>query len=116
MRHNIRNHLKKKPNILAQSVPVRHDWRNGEAAPARFRNREALTEIVNAIARDELPIDDASIRPLATPLTTPEDTEQLIAMAFAELHGLHEGNIARHRLRPSEFRRWREHHPTVTRR
>lgn len=87
-----------------------------EPDPVRFRNREALTEIVNAIVRDELPIDDASIRPLATPLTTPEDTEQLIAMAFAELHGLHEGNIARHRLRPSEFRRWREHHPTVTRR
>ena len=87
-----------------------------EPDPVRFRNREALTEIVNAIVRDELPIDDASIRPLATPLTIPEDTEQLIAMAFAELHGLHEGNIARHRLRPSEFRRWREHHPTVTRR
>jgi hypothetical protein len=51
--------------------------------PVRFRNREALTEIVNAIVRDELPIDDASIRPLATPLNTPEDTEQLIAMAFA---------------------------------
>ena len=70
-----------------------------EPDPVRFRNREALTEIVNTIVRDELPIDDASIRPLATPLTTPEDTEQLIAMAFVELHGLHEGNIARHRLR-----------------
>jgi len=40
-----------------------------EPDPVRFRNREALTEIVNAIVRDGLPIDDASIRPLATPLT-----------------------------------------------
>jgi hypothetical protein len=81
-----------------------------EPDPVRFRNREALTEIVNAIVRDDLSIDDAAIRPLATRLTTPEDLEQLIAMAFVELHGLHEGNIARHRLRPSEFRRWRERH------
>jgi Fic family protein len=78
--------------------------------PVRFRNREALTEIVNALVRDERSIDDASIRPLAARLTTPEDVDQLIAMVFAELHGLHEGNIARHRLRPSEFRRWRERH------
>ena len=84
--------------------------------PVRFRNREALTEIVNAIVRDDLPIEDATIRPLATPVTTPADVEQLIALAFAELHALHEGNFARHRLRPSEFRRWREHHPAPTRR
>lgn len=87
-----------------------------EPDPVRSRNREALTEIVNAIVRDELPIDEAAIRPLATHSTTSEDVEQLIAMAFAELHGLHEGNIARHRLRPSEFRRWRERHPVVNRR
>lgn len=36
--------------------------------PVRFRNREALTQIVNAIVRDELPIDDASIRPIAARL------------------------------------------------
>jgi hypothetical protein len=28
-------------------------------------------------------------------------------MAIGELSGLHEGNLARYRLRPSEFRRWR---------
>lgn len=82
-----------------------------EPDPVRFRNRDALTEIVNAIVRDALPINDASIRPMATRLTTPDDLEQLIAMSFAELHSLHEGNIARHRLRSSEFRRWRERHP-----
>ncbi len=64
-------------------------------------------EIVSSIVRDDLPIDDAKIRALATPLATAADLEQLIAMAIAELHGLHEGNIARFRLRPSELKRWR---------
>ncbi|MBA3464741.1 MAG: hypothetical protein H0T46_32710 [Deltaproteobacteria bacterium] len=73
----------------------------------RLRNRDHLVEIVSSIVRDDLPIDDAKIRALATPLATAADLEQLIAMAIAELHGLHEGNIARFRLRPSELKRWR---------
>jgi Fic family protein len=75
--------------------------------PVRLRNRDQLVEIVNTIVRDDLPIDEAKIRALATQLATNEDVEQLIAMAIAELHGLHEGNLARFRLRPSELRRWR---------
>ena len=75
--------------------------------PLRLRNRTQLTEIVNAIVRDDAPIDDAHVRELARPLVTPEDLEGIIAMAISELGGLHEGNLARHRLRPSELRRWR---------
>jgi hypothetical protein len=68
-------------------------------------------EIVSAIVRDDLPIDEAAVRALATPLTSAEDLEQLIAMAIAELHGLHEGTLARFRLRPSELRRWQGRKP-----
>lgn len=75
--------------------------------PVRLRNRDHLIEIVSSIVRDDLPIDEAKIRALAKPLATADDLEQLIAMAIAELHGLHEGNIARFRLRPSELERWR---------
>jgi hypothetical protein len=75
--------------------------------PLRLRNREQLTEIVSAIVRDDLPIDEGTIRALAAPIAAPDDLEQVIAMAIAELHGLHEGNLARFRLRPSELRRWR---------
>jgi Fic family protein len=75
--------------------------------PLRLRNREQLTEVVSAIVRDDLPIDDARIRPLATPIVEPADLEQFIAMAISELSGLHEGNLALYRLRLSEFRRWR---------
>lgn len=75
--------------------------------PLRLRNRDQLTEVVNAIVRDDAPIDDAPVRVLAVPLVAPEDLEDFIAMAISELSGLHEGNLARYRLRPSEFRRWR---------
>jgi Fic family protein len=75
--------------------------------PLRLRNREQLIEIVSATVRDDLPIDEGTLRALAAPITTPDDLEQVIAMALAELHGLHEGNLARFRLRPSELRRWR---------
>ena len=44
---------------------------------------------------------------LATPIVAAEDIEDFIAMAISELSGLHEGNLARYRLRLSEFRRWR---------
>lgn len=82
-----------------------------EPDPVRLRNREELGEIVSSIVRDDLPIDEARVRELATPLASADDLEPLIAMALAELHGLHEGNLARFRLRPSEFRRWRGRKP-----
>jgi len=75
--------------------------------PFRLRNREQLITIVNTAVRDDLAIEEAAIRNLATPITAPDDLEQMIAMAINELHGLHEGALARFRLRPSEFRRWR---------
>jgi hypothetical protein len=62
---------------------------------------------VNTIVRDDLAIEEATVRRLATPITAPGDLEQMIAMAIAELHGLHEGTLARFRLRLSELRRWR---------
>jgi Fic family protein len=75
--------------------------------PLRLRNRDQLTEVVNAIVRDDAPIDDARIRALATEIVAPEDLDEFVAMTISELSGLHEGNVARYRLRLSEFRRWR---------
>ncbi|MBA3542238.1 MAG: Fic family protein [Deltaproteobacteria bacterium] len=75
--------------------------------PLRLRNREHLIEIVSAIVRDDLAIDETTIRTLTKPLAMPDDLEQLIALVISELRGLHEGNLARFRLRPSELRRWR---------
>jgi Fic family protein len=78
-----------------------------EPDPFRLRNREQLIAIVNAIVRDDLPIEEAAVRELAAPITAPDDLEQMIAMAITELRNLHAGTLARFRLRPSEFRRWR---------
>ena len=35
-----------------------------------------------------------------------------MALVVNELHQLHEGNIARYRLRPSEFERWQAQQQT----
>jgi hypothetical protein len=53
------------------------------------------------------------VRRLASALVDAADLEQVIAMTLRDLHGLHEGNLARYRLRPSEFLRWAaKHRPT----
>lgn len=75
--------------------------------PLRLRNREQLTEVVSSIVRDDAEIDGERIRVLAAPIVGPEDLEQFVAMAISELSNLHEGNLARYRLRPSELARWR---------
>lgn len=85
-----------------------------EPDPLRLRNRNQLTEVVNAIVRDDMHIDEARIREIAAPIVATSDLDQFVAMAISELHGLHEGNLARYRLRLSEFRRWRDHTSRLT--
>ena len=82
--------------------------------PLRLRSREELTEVVSTIVRDDAPFDEARIREIATPIVAPADLEEFIAMAISELSGLHEGNLARYRLRLSEFRRWRGASPKAS--
>lgn len=77
-----------------------------EPDPLRLRNREQLTEVINAIVRDDRAPDEAAVRELAAPVVAVADLDDFVAMAIHELYGLHEGNLARYRLRPSELRRW----------
>ena len=74
----------------------------------RLRYREAVVEVVSAIVRSATAIDTQLIRKLATPVVNTEDLGQFIAMVFNDLHHLHEGNLARYRLRPAEFQAWRK--------
>ena len=78
-----------------------------EPDPLRMRNREALINVVSKIVRGGKPIETPLIRELAAPLVKPDDLGQFVAMAFNDLHHLHEGNIARYRLRLSEYRTWK---------
>jgi hypothetical protein len=77
--------------------------------PLRLRHREAVRQLVAGIVSDGIRRDDpAGIRRRVTALVDPEDVEDVVALVLNELHQLHEGNIARYRLRPSQFTRWIE--------
>jgi Fic family protein/DNA-binding HxlR family transcriptional regulator len=78
-----------------------------EPDPLRLRNRDALTEVVSGVVRDMAEIDTRVIRRLAEPRVDADDMDDFVALAVNELYQLHEGNLARFRLRPSEFERWR---------
>ena len=77
-----------------------------EPDAVRLRNREALISVVSEIVRGGKPINSRLIRELAAPLVKPDDLGEFVAMAFSDLHHLHEGNIVRYRLRLPEFSAW----------
>jgi hypothetical protein len=79
-----------------------------EPDPLRLRYRDALIEVVSEIVRSGKAIDTRLIRELATPIVKGEDLGQFMAMVFNDLHHLHEGNLARYRLRLAEFQAWKK--------
>lgn len=79
-----------------------------EPDPLRLRYREALTDVVGKVVRGGKPIDTQLIRDCSAPIVRPEDLRQFVAMAFNDLHHLHEGNIVRYRLRLTEYQAWKK--------
>ncbi len=82
----------------------------GEPDPFRLRYRQVVAEAVTEIVRGQLEKRRAIalIRERAE-LAVPEpDRARFVEVAETELMSLHEGNIARYRLRPSEYLAWRE--------
>jgi hypothetical protein len=77
-----------------------------EPDPFRLKYRLALIEVVGDMIRQGVPVTVDDIARLSRPLVPVEDVGQFTNLVLTELRGLHEGNIARFRLRPSEFRRW----------
>lgn len=75
--------------------------------PMRLRYREAIIAIVAEIVRGQQAPSEAAVRAIATSLVPPQDLGQVMAFALNDLTGLHEGNVARYRLRLSEYRAWR---------
>jgi len=72
----------------------------------RLKYRDALIDVVGKIVRRSLKPAAEEIDALAAPRVLPEDGEQFRDLVLVEIGRLHEGNIARFRLRPNEFRRW----------
>ncbi len=76
--------------------------------PFRRKYRDVLADIIGEIVRKRWEADSLIIERETANLVPAEDRTRFIEMAIAELKGLHDGNIARYRLRLSEFRDWKE--------
>ena len=81
----------------------------GEPDPLRLRYRQVVMDAIAHVVRDRLDKQAAValIRKLAAEYIPLPDRERFIEIVEAELLSLHEGSIARFRLRPSEFHAWR---------
>ena len=81
----------------------------GEPDPFRLRYRQFMSELVSEIVRERMDkrVAVAHIHQSTKRIPT-EDQARLSELVEIELMNLHEGNIARYRLRPSEYQTWRE--------
>ena len=82
----------------------------GEPDPFRLRYREQLRELIAELVRARVGRKDAVARIAAWSKKEidPGDHKRFAEIAEGELIGLHEGNFARYRIRPSEFAAWRQ--------
>lgn len=82
----------------------------GEPDPFRLQYRQHISQVVAAVVRESLnkPGAISHIRRFAQAQIHARDRERFIEVVETQLLSLHEGNIARYRLRPSEFHAWRE--------
>lgn len=81
----------------------------GEPDPIRLRYRQFVIDTIAQVVRDRLGKQTAVtlIHKLATDQIPAQDRDRFVEIVEAELLSLHEGSIARFRLRPSEFQAWR---------
>lgn len=82
----------------------------GEPDPLRLRYRAALGEIIGEIVRGRMNKKEAfaHLRKWAREHVDEAERDRLTEIVESEILGLHEGNFARYRVSPSEFRAWRE--------
>ncbi|MCF6291551.1 MAG: Fic family protein [Desulfobacterales bacterium] len=75
--------------------------------PLRIRYREQLIKAVQAIVRGRKIPSAKNIQQLADELVPEHDREVFAKMALNALQLLHEGSVARYRLKLSEFQEWK---------
>lgn len=82
----------------------------GDPDPFRLRYREIIKETVSGIVRARMDKRSAveEIRRSSVANLPREEQSRFIEVVETELMSLHEGNIARFRLRPQEFQAWHE--------
>jgi hypothetical protein len=74
----------------------------------RLKYRAALTDAVKAVVAGLLPTSIETVRSIMPDMVTDEDRDRFIELVLLELSDLHDGNISRFRIRPSEFDAWRK--------
>lgn len=79
-----------------------------EPDPLRIQYREPLISGVQKIVRSCKMVSADNIKRLANDLVPEEDREAFRKMLMDALHRLHEGNVARYRLKLSEFQEWKQ--------
>ena len=82
----------------------------GDPDPFRLRYRLLVAEAVAEVVRSGLDkkAATASIRQRAAEQVPAEDQARFIEVVETEIMSLHEGHIARYRLRPAEYQAWRQ--------
>ena len=83
-----------------------------EPDPFRLKYRSELIEAVGEIVRTSKATNFGAVKQMAANLVPAEDLPRFAKMVSDELRHLHEGNIARYRLRLAEFQAWRKTHAT----
>ena len=82
----------------------------GEPDPLRMRYRELIAEVIAEVVRSGMGRESAtaSVRRYATERVSAADQARFFEVVETEIMSLHEGNIARYRLRPAEYDAWRQ--------
>jgi len=82
----------------------------GEPDPFRLRYRALVAELIAMVVREGMDKSAATalLRQRATAQVRSADQARFLEVAETELMSLHEGNIARYRLRPAEYEAWRK--------
>lgn len=82
----------------------------GNPDPFRIRYRQPIMQTVGEVVHGRMAKQAAArwIQECAKQHAKPADQSRFVEVAETELMNLHEGNISRYRLRPSDFFAWRE--------
>lgn len=82
----------------------------GEPDPFRLRYRTLVAEFVAAVVRTGMDKKAATVlaRQRGAEQVPPADQARFVEVVETEIMSLHEGNIARYRLRPAEYQAWRQ--------
>jgi hypothetical protein len=82
----------------------------GEPDAFRLKYRTQIGQVVAQVVRDRMGKRAATqwIQRHAASMVPEPDRARFVEVAETELTSLHEGNIARYRLRPSEFANWKQ--------